>query len=150
MIGRARLLFFVALALAGVILVANFPFGALLSERATLRSDTANLAALQAENRQLSAQIRALHDPVVVGEIAHAEYGLTEPGQRSVVVLPSGAKGAVSSGNPLADGTIPASDLLPSDAILDPAVQSPPRVQVRGPGFWHRVVSSLEFWHSLF
>jgi len=150
MIHRARLFFFVALVVAAVVLVANFPVGALLHERSTLKTDTAQLAALQAENRQLSSQVKALHDPAVVGEIAHAEYGLTEPGERSVVVLPTTTKSSSSGANPLADNRIPSSDVLPSDAILDPGVSPAAQPSGHGPGFWHRVLSSLEFWHSLF
>ncbi len=149
MIHRARLFFFVALAISAFLLIANFPFKALLEGRSTVRTDTSELAKLQAENKELSSQVRALHDPAVVGQIAHSEYGLTEPGERSVVVLPGTTKPSGSIRNPLTEGTIPPSDLLPSDAILDPS-QPAGAATARGPGFWHRVVGSLEFWHSLF
>jgi cell division protein FtsB len=148
-IKRARLFFFVGLLIAVVVLVANFPVGALLQGRSTLRADSSELASLQAENQQLSAQVKALHNPAVVGQIAHLEYGLTEPGERSVVVLPGSAKFASPSSNPLEYNPVPYSDLLPSDALLDPAGAAAQPV-VHEPGFWHRVVSSLEFWHSLF
>jgi cell division protein FtsB len=149
MIHRARLFFFVALAIAAVVLIANFPFGALLEGRSTVRADSAEVAKLQAANKQLSTQVQALHDPAVIGQIAHSEYGLTEPGERSVVVLPSSTKSPKTTRNPLAAGPVPPSDLLPSDAVLDPSLpgQAP---AVREPGFWHRVLGSLEFWHSLF
>jgi hypothetical protein len=120
-----------------------------LQERATVRTDSVQLAALQAENRQLSSQVKALHDPAVVGQIAHSEYGLTEPGERSVVVLPGSTKAPSSAPNPLADNPIPFSDLLPSDAILDPSVPVE-QPAVHEPSFWHRVIGTLEFWHSLF
>ena len=149
MIHRARLWFFVALAVSACILVANFPFGALLQGRANVRADTSELVRLQAENRQLTSQVHALHDPTVIGQIAHSEYGLTEPGEHSVVVLPGTTKGSSATRNPLADGPVSPSDLLPSDAILDPGVPGAAPVE-RGPGFWHRVLGSLEFWHSLF
>ena len=150
MIHRARLFFLVSLLIAAVVLVANFPFAALLHERSTLRADSSHLSALTAENHELASQVRALHDPAVVGEIAHAEYGLTEPGERSVVVLPATTKSPSSGQNPLADNEISPSDILPSDAILDPGVSPGAAPSVHEPGFWHRVVSSLEFWHSLF
>ena len=51
MIRRARLFFFVALLVAVVIVVANFPLGALVQGLDTLRTDTTQLMALQAENR---------------------------------------------------------------------------------------------------
>jgi cell division protein FtsB len=149
MIGRARLFFFVALLIAVVILVANFPVSALLQERSTVRTDSAQLAALQTENRALSSQLRALHDPATVGQIAHEEFGLVTPGERAVVVLPASAERSSQTSDPLAESPIPASDLLPSDALLDPSVPAA-RSASHGPGFWHRVADTLEFWHSLF
>jgi len=149
MIHRARLVFFVALAISALVFIANFPLGALLQGRSTVRADSAQLAKLRAENKQLTSQVRALHDPTVIGQIAHSEYGLTEPGERSVVVLPGTAKGSRTTRNPLAEGPVSPSDLLPSDAILNP-YSSGTEPTVRGPGFWHRVLGSLEFWHSLF
>jgi hypothetical protein len=65
------------------------------------------------------------------------------------VVLPGAARSSSSTPDPLSDNPIPSSDLLPSDAILGPSarVAQPP---VHEPGFWHRVIGTLEFWHSLF
>ena len=149
MIRRARLFFFVALLVAVVILVANFPLGALVQGRTTLRTDTTQLMALQAENRALSAQVKALHDPASIGRIAHEEYGLIAPGQRSIVVLPGANGSSGGTPDPLADNPIPSSDLLPSDAILGPSARTAQPI-MREPSFWRRVLSSLEFWHSLF
>jgi cell division protein FtsB len=148
-IKRARLFFLVALLVALVILLANFPLGALVQGRAAVRADTAQLLALQAENRALSSQVRDLHDPATVGRIAHEEYGLVTPGQRAVVVLPGTAGSSSATPDPLSDNPIPSSDVLPSDAILGPSARlaQPPRHE---PGFWHRVIATLEFWHSLF
>jgi len=148
-IQRARLFFFVSLLVAAAIVVANFPLASLLHERSTVRAEGAQLAALRAENETLMSQVLALHDPATVGRIAHSEYGLIAPGQRSVVVLPGSAGSSSPTRNPLANNPVPASDLLPSDAILDPSVPAAP-VRTHGPGFWHRVLGSLEFWHSLF
>jgi len=149
MIQRARLFFFVALAIAVVILVANFPLGALVQGRSTVRGDSAHLTALQSENRALSSQVRALHDPAVIGRIAHQEYGLITRGQRSIVVLPGPAGSSSSVLDPLQNNLIPSSDLLPSDAILGPSAHASQPAE-HEPGFWHRVRDSLEFWHSLF
>jgi hypothetical protein len=148
MIRRARLFFLVALLIAVVILVGNFPLGALVRERSTVRTESAQLAALQATNRTLWSQVRALHDPATVAQIAHEQYGLVAPGQRSVVVLPGAAGSSSSTPDPLANNPVPASDLLPSDAILDPGVQAA-RSPAHEPGFWRRVLDTLEFWHSL-
>ncbi len=149
MIRRARLFLLVALLIAAAIVVANFPLGALLNDRSTVRAETAQLAALRAANRAMAIEARALQDAATVGRIAHEEYGMISRGQRSLVVLPSTTASVASAGNPLADNPIPSSDLLPSDAILDPAV---PVAQPsgHGPGFWQRVADRLEFWRSLF
>ena len=152
MIQRARLFFFAALAIAVVILVANFPLGTLLRERSTLGVDTAQLATLRATDRILAAQVRALHDPATVARIAHEEYGLVAPGLRSFVVLSAPGRSGTSSTDPLSNKAIPRSDLLPSDAILDPGAQAvtDERAPGDGPGFWRRVLDNLEFWRSLF
>jgi cell division protein FtsB len=148
-IRRARLFFFVSMLVAAVILVTNFPVGQLLHGRSTIETETAQLAALQEANKTLTSQVRALHDPSTVGEIAHEEYGLITPGERSVVVLPGVGGSRFSGPNPLANNLVPPSDLQPSDAILDPVVQGA-APQAKEPGFWHRVLANLEFWHSLF
>ena len=142
MIQRARLFFFVALLIAVVILVGNFPLGALVRERSTVRTESAQLAALQATNRTLWSQVRALHDPATVAQIAHEQYSLVAPGPRSA------AGSSSSTPDPRANNPVPASDLLPSDAILDPGVQAAPSPE-HEPGFWRRVLDTLEFWHSL-
>jgi hypothetical protein len=149
LIHRARLFFVVALVVAAGILVANFPFATLLSSRATIEGESAKLAALRATDQRLASEVRALHDPSTVGQIAHEEYGLITSGQRSVVILPGSSGSRSSAENPLANNPVPSADLLPSDEILDPGAEAAPP-PAHGPGFWHRVIGSLEFWHSLF
>jgi hypothetical protein len=149
MVQRARLFFLVAVVIAAGILVANFPLGALLHDRATVQGESARLAALRATNARLATEVRALDEPAIIGQIAHEEYGLVTPGERTLVVLPGSAGTGAAARDPLANNPIPSSDLLPSDAILDPGTQLAPP-PAHGPGFWHRVLNSLEFWHSLF
>jgi cell division protein FtsB len=148
-IHRARLFFLVAVLIAAGILVANFPLATLLQARSTVEGESARLAALRATNRTLSSELRALGDPAIVGQIAHEQYGLVTPGQRSIVVLPAASRSGSAAPDPLANNPIPPSDVLPSDAILDPGTQVP-APPGHGPGFWRRVVGDLEFWHSLF
>ena len=109
----------------------QFSLGALVQGRTTLRTDTTQLMALQAENRALSAQVKALHDPASIGRIAHEEYGLIAPGQRSIVVLPGANGSSGGTPDPLADNPIPSSDLLPSDAILGPTMTNGPADHAR-------------------
>lgn len=150
MIKRARLFFVLAVLVAAGILVANFPAGSIMAERSAVRADAVRLANLRSETSALAAQVKALHHAATVGQIAHEEYGLIEPGEQSVVVLPGSAKKpSNTTANPLADNPIPSSDLLPSDSILDSGV-TPQRAVHQTRGFWHRFMGSLEFWHSLF
>ncbi len=162
MIQRARLFFFVALLVAGVVLVTNFPLTSLLHDRSTLGAENHQLAGLRAANDSLSAQVNALKSPATVGQIAHQDYGLVSRGQRSVVVLPGppGSAGGGGASGPLANGPVPSSDLLPSDSILAPSVPSSSSAPSSsstngghgrsGPGFWGRVMNRLEFWKSVF
>jgi cell division protein FtsB len=146
---RARLFFLVAVVIAAGILVTNFPLGTLLHERATVQGETARLATLRETNEKLALEVRALDEPATIGQIAHEEYGLVTPGERPIVVLPASGGAGSSARDPLANNPIPSSDLLPSDAILDPGTQITPP-PAHGPGFWRRVLGAMEFWHSLF
>ena len=80
MVQRARLFLLVAVVIAAGILVANFPLGALLHDRATVQGESARLAALRATNERLASEVRALDEPAIIGQIAHEEYGLVTPG----------------------------------------------------------------------
>jgi cell division protein FtsB len=146
---RARLFCVVAVLIAAGILVTNFPLGTLLHEQATVQGESARLASLRAANEKLSLEVRALDEPATIGQIAHEEYGLVTPGARPIVVLPASAGSGSSGRDPLANNKVPSSDLLPSDAILDPGTQITAPA-AHGPGFWRRVLGGLEFWHSLF
>ena len=159
MIRRARLFLLVAGVVAGLVLVTNFPLSALLHERSAVAAENAQLTALRAAGQALSAEVHALSDSAGVARLAHQDYGLVSPGQRSIVVLPGPAgtraggvapHSAVSPVGSLADGPIPASDLLPSDSMLGPASVRIGGLRVKGPGFWSQVINRLEFWHSVF
>lgn len=152
MIRRAKIFLLVAAVVAAVVLATNLPLGALLHGRATVAAETRQLSTLEAENQALSSQVRALDEPTTVGQIAHEDYGLVRPGQRSTVVLPApSASGSNGATGPLASSTIPVSDLLPSDSILAPATdaEAAGHAARTGPGFWGQVLQRLEFWKSV-
>jgi hypothetical protein len=149
MIQRARLFFFVCVGIAGLIFATSFPLTTLFGGRSTASAERGQIATLQATNSQLSSEVHALSNPATIGRVAQAQYGLVTPGQQSIVVLP-GAKGtpgasAAGGSDPLGVGPVPASDLLPSDAILSPSVPAPSAHRA-APGLWHQVLSHLEFW----
>ncbi len=144
MIARARLLL-VAAFIAGIVIVATeFPLGQLMRGRAAMSEASSQLSRLQAQNRALTAEVVSLHQDATVARIAHAEYGLVSKGQRSVVVLPLPSAGS----GPLGATTVPRSDLVPTDAIVNPAVGGDGKV-VKRVGFWSRLVQRLEFWKAV-
>jgi hypothetical protein len=103
------------------------------------------LSQLQAENRVLAGQVKAMSQPSTVARIAHEEYGLVYKGQQSVVVLPSSTDGS-NRGGPLSSTQVPKSDLFPSDAIVAPG--APPKGGVEQKGFWARLLQRIEFWKA--
>ncbi|MHB1987717.1 MAG: FtsB family cell division protein [Acidimicrobiales bacterium] len=164
MLSRARLVFLVAVVLAGIIVATELPVGELLHARAAAATASVELAQVRRENKSLSEQVRDLREGASIQQIAHQQYGLVEPGQASIVVMPgSSSTGLPGSGrraksqrvehtnSPLTSATIPKADLVPSDAQLSPA----PVVGGRhsgsssaGGGFWQRVLDKLEFWKA--
>ncbi len=142
MIARARAALAVAVLIGLVIVATEFPLGQLLHGRAALAQANAQLSDLQAQNRQLGAQVSALRNPSTVARIAHDEYGLVTKGERSIVILPD--SGGAPSG-PLSSAKVPTSDLVPSDAIVSGTGGGP--VGHRA-GFWSRLLQRLEFWHA--
>ncbi|MGH9297134.1 MAG: FtsB family cell division protein [Acidimicrobiales bacterium] len=154
MLRRARIAFVAAVVLAAVILATQFPLGELLHARAAVSSSSGQLAALRRANNALSAQVKSLHQASTIEQIAHDQYGLVRPGQKSVVILPNGhdggASGSARSGSipdRLGTAVIPPADLVPSDSLL-----SPPEVKSAGSsrgGYWGRVLDRLEFWKGV-
>ncbi|MHB8245086.1 MAG: FtsB family cell division protein [Acidimicrobiales bacterium] len=154
MLYRARVAFAAAVVVAGVILAIEFPVGQLVSARSAVSSSGAELAKVTRENRTLAIQVRDLAKGSTIEQIAHADYGLVLPGQRSIVIMPGGQMhtgGAIpghsSAGTsaPLGSTTIPRSDIVPSDSQLSPSVAPP---QNNSGGFWQRVLTRLEFWKA--
>jgi cell division protein FtsB len=146
MIGRARIVFFVGLIAAIVIVATEFPLGQLMRARSALAQGSSQLNRLDTENRQLAGQIRSLHRDSTVARIAHEDYGLVKKGQRSIVVLPSPSSSPGDGSGPLSTTTVPKSDLVPTDAIVSGSASGVKPVQQ--PGFWSRLVQRLEFWKA--
>lgn len=139
---RARLALLAAALFAGAVVVAEFPLSMLLHQRSQIALVSAQLGQLQSRNAGLAGDVKALSQNSTVAEIAHEEYGLVSPGQRSYVILPSNGSPAA---NDLSVSEIPPRDLVAST----PAVATAPRPStVRGPGLWSRFLTHLEFWRS--
>ena len=153
MLGRARLVFGLAVLVAGIILLTQFPVGSLVNARQSAATASSQLSKLKAENQALAAQVRGLEKGSTIQQIAHQEYGLIEPGQRSVVVMPGGntggrvhGEGATGAASPLGSDTIPRSDIVPSDAQLNPDPSS--HGSQGGASYWQRLLNRLEFWKA--
>ncbi|MGO9197563.1 MAG: septum formation initiator family protein [Acidimicrobiales bacterium] len=153
MLRRARLFFLAAVVVAGVVLATEVPIGDLVHARAAVADAAHVLAKVRSENRELSAQIHELKQGSTIQQIAHEQYGLIEPGQRSIVIMPGGGstgsvRGHGSTGEtaPLGQSTIPKSDLVPSDSQV--AQVGAGQGGGGGRGFWQRVLQRLEFWKA--
>ena len=158
MLYRARILFVAAVALAAIILATQFPIGELVHARAAVASASGQLAKIRSENRSLANDVRDLQKGSTIQQLAHQEYGLVEPGQRSVVIMPgSGSSasvrdhGSTAASAPLGSTTIPKSDIVPTDSLLAPAsagVSGGGGGGGSGGSYWGRVLNRLEFWKA--
>ncbi|MGO9560212.1 MAG: FtsB family cell division protein [Acidimicrobiales bacterium] len=153
MLRRARIFFLVAVVLAGVLVLTEVPIADLMHARSAASEVTSALAKVRAENRALEAQVHDLQQGSTIEQIAHQEYGLVEPGQRSVVVMPGGGAtgsvrghGSTGTSAPLGETTIPKSDIVPTDSQV--AQVGGGSAAHGGPSFWQRVVQRLEFWKA--
>ena len=141
------------IATAAIVLAAWLPVGALLHQRAALSSANSQLSVLSNEGQQLTARSIALRQPGALVELARA-YQLVEPGQVLIQVLTPSFAPRVGSADAPYPGDPGRSPLInPSEAGAMPtspvASTSVTRSADRGgapPGFFARVVASLEFW----
>ncbi len=156
---RARAVLLGAALFAVVVLATSMPIGNLLSQRQQLRSSSAELARLHAENSLLSHEAHQLSNTATVDALARSVYGLVPPGSKAYDILPaSSASGSTSpaagnavplEGPPVVPGSKESQALLGVDpgGFQWPAVTSAASVgSSSGPGYWSRVLSNLEFW----
>ncbi|MCU1489215.1 MAG: hypothetical protein JWM85_620 [Acidimicrobiaceae bacterium] len=147
-VGRARAALVGAAVLSVAVLVLELPLGELLRQRQDLASAGSQLAAVQAADKHLAADVASLKRPATVAAIAHQDYGLVQKGQRAYVVLPTAGSPSALAGS----GTIPTADLVPSSVSpygsADSSGSSAPARPTAG--LWRRVLDRLEFWRSAF
>lgn len=136
---------FVVAILGALVLVAiEFPLRQLMSQRSQISRAAVELQAVERHNAILKQDISALSKTSTIAAIAHQEYGLVHPGQRSYVILPSA--NAKQNMDPLTALSIPAEDLGSTPATTTPPHGSAAASQQRG-SLWSRVLHHLEFWH---
>jgi type II secretory pathway pseudopilin PulG len=135
---------------------------------------SAQLRAVQSENRSLTEQNHELSSSAAIEGLARQDYQLVSPGQTLYDVLPSSGKSSVvapggpttgdPAGQPLVDPS-DAPDMSPDPGLAQPATAAGsttgaskdgvPRVSSTTAGtdatsgrstFWSRVTTTLEFW----
>lgn len=140
---RARQMLIVTVLGAIVLVAVEFPLRQLMSQRAQISRTALALQAVESHNAILQHDITALSKTSTILAIAHQEYGLVQPGQRSYVILPNA--GAKQNMNPLTALSIPA-EVLGSTAGSGIST-SPAKVIVPPSGsLWSKVLRRLEFW----
>jgi cell division protein FtsB len=162
---RARALVTGALVLAGVVILTSFPFSEVFSQRSALSSTARQLSSMEAANRLLAGQVSGLSATSTIEALARHDYGFVPQGDRAYDILPpSGTSGSSSTSSgavpldapPVVPGSsrsqallgvvLPAtgpggSDVRSGSAGTPPVPSGPP------PGYWARVLNSLEFWN---
>jgi len=160
---RSRLILASAVFASAIMLVAWFPFSALLGQRQQLNAAQAQLNSLKAQDASLASQEKTLTSPGDVTRLAREQYQLVQPGQRLVQVLPpsgtpdQGVAGqAPYPGDPgLTKPVAPSAiALLPTTTTTTPSSTSTTGASrahrqsrsTTSQGFFQRVVSTLAFW----
>ena len=141
---RARQMLIVVF-LGTIVLVAiEFPLRQLMSQRAQISKTALALQTVEIHNTILQRDIASLSKTSTILSIAHQEYGLVQPGQRSYVILPNA--NARQNMNPLTALAIPAEVLGATSGST--AVASASHTVARPVGsLWSRMLRRLEFWH---
>ncbi len=130
--------------LGTIVLVAiEFPFRQLMNQRAQIARTALALQTVESHNTILQHDIASLSKTSTILSIAHQEYGLVQPGQRSYVILPNA--NAKQNMNPLTALAIPAEVLGATSGSTTTASASHSASRPSGP-LWSRVLRRLEFW----
>jgi cell division protein FtsB len=148
---RARLVLFGSVLLAAAILAAWFPAEALLHQRSSLASASAQLRQLHAQEAALAVERKNLNAAAEISRIAREQYQLISPGQQPYQVLPpAGTSGGTGLG-PVASSS---AGVLPSVGSIT-TTTLPHQGGPRGTGKQNatpqegtlaRMLHALEFW----
>jgi Flp pilus assembly protein TadG len=147
-----------ALFAAAVFLFAWFPAGSLLNQRSSLTATAQQLATLHAQDAALAQEQKNLSDNSEIGRIAREQYQLVSPGQQAYEVLPptgsaaadtpyAGDPGTASPVAPSATSELPPGSVTTTTAPAGPHAKRPSAAPAASnPGFFSRMLHSLEFW----
>lgn len=148
-----------AVVASAVILVAWFPAGALIAQRRTLASTSAELRQLRSEDAALRKESANLSNPAEIARIARQQFQLIEPGEQAYQILPPPGKAAADtdpySGDP-ADAPLvspsgaaelpPGTVAAPSTSGTDTKASARKDDASAAPDLFTRVLHTLEFW----
>jgi len=163
---RARALVTGAVVLAGVVILTSFPFSEVFSQRSALSTTARQLSSMEAANRLLAGQVSGLSATATIEALARHDYGFVPQGDRAYDILPpSGTSdpSSTASGDvpldapPVVPGSsrsqallgvvVPATGPEGSETSRSGSAGTPPAPSGPPPGYWARVLNSLEFWN---
>ena len=126
-----------------------FPLDAVVQQNHNIAGAQANLEALKSQDATLQQQIDHLSTKDGFNQVARKQYQLVPSGQSLYLILPPAAAPAESNGGPLPYPGDPGYQpvVSPSAGSTSVAGATPKPVAASAqPGFFSRLVSSLEFW----
>jgi cell division protein FtsB len=126
-----------------------FPFDALLQQDHNIAAATESLKALKAQDATLQQQIDHLSTKEGFDQVAREQYQLVPEGQSLYLILPPASVPAQSNGGPIAYPGDPGYQPLVSPSAGSTAVAAvtqTPTTKSTKPGFFSRLLASLEFW----
>jgi len=139
-----RLLVPLTLATAVALVVAWFPLSTLLSQRHQIATVSRQISTLERDAQRVTAERREISSTAAETELARAEYQLVKPGERLIQILNGGpGTSPIGTGDP---GDQPLASPAAANGLLPATPTTPNRGAATRPGFWSRVVRTLEFW----
>jgi cell division protein FtsB len=134
-------MFACAVVVSVLIVVAWFPVSELVHERQQLAGATSQLGKIRHNVRSLNAEAKRLQTPTQVARIAQTQDGLAPAGDQLYQVLPSSGQTTTPTTTPPAGSPATTTTTFPAapQHTATPGATS-------SPGFFGRVVQTLEFW----
>lgn len=147
-----------------VILVVGFPASTLWAQHGQVAAASAQLSALQHQNRMLTEQEHQLSSNAEIARLARQDYQLIPKGQILYDILPpagtrSTTPDSATTGDPADQPLVAPSDapsMSPDPGLPTGVVATPPEKDSNGASgaapstpassFWSRVSNTLEFW----
>jgi cell division protein FtsB len=150
---RSRLILLGAVVLSAAVMLAWFPAGSLLQQRANLASANEQLHQLHQQDSALTQERQNLSNSSEIARIAREQYQLVNSGQQAYQVLPpaGSTQGAGSDAtDPGSQGPVAPSGSaeLPSGGVTTtvPAKGSGQSSTNSSPSTLSRMLQALEFW----